>query len=116
MTLYLTNPPLNLDVPDAMYAKRIGLLDTPNQGKTLNLKHVTWAADSGCFGGRFREQTWGSWLKKRAIHAETCLFATAPDIVGDGNGSIRRSVPWLPRLRRWGYQAALVAQNGMERM
>jgi len=47
--------------------------------------------------------------------AHQALFATAPDVVGDWQGSIERSLPVLPLIRDLGYRAAFVAQNGLER-
>lgn len=44
-----------------------------------------------------------------------CLFAVAPDVVGDWRATLERSAPVLPEIRQRGYRAALVAQNGLER-
>ena len=46
--------------------------------------------------------------------ADQALFATAPDIVSDWQGSIKRSLPVLPLIRDLGYRAAFVAQNHLE--
>jgi hypothetical protein len=53
-------------------------------------------------------------LKKHAPEAGSCVFATAPDVVGDAAATLARSVPWLPRIRALGYPAAFVAQDGQE--
>jgi hypothetical protein len=45
---------------------------------------------------------------------ERCLFATAPDQVADMAMTLIKSLPMLPRIRRLGYRAALVAQDGAE--
>jgi hypothetical protein len=42
-----------------------------------------------------------------------CLFATAPDVVGDAAATWERSRDVLPRLRSLGYRAALVLQNNI---
>jgi hypothetical protein len=76
--------------------------------------HV-WAADNGCFtaGGRFNLGAYLCWLVLLPEH-ERCLFATAPDVVGDAAATWRRSEPVLPVLRRLGFRAALVAQDGWD--
>ena len=43
-----------------------------------------------------------------------CLFATAPDVLGDAQATWARSRPWLPLIRNLGIPAAIVAQNGAE--
>jgi hypothetical protein len=94
-----------------------GLLDTimtPAQGNRLP-DGVTWAADNGCFGKGFPgEAAWMAWLEKHSEHADRCLFATAPDVVGDAQATLTRSLPHLPAIRALGYPAALVAQDGLE--
>lgn len=44
----------------------------------------------------------------------TCLFATAPDVVGDWQATLERSAPVLAEIRKRDYRAALVAQDGLE--
>ena len=39
------------------------------------------------------------------------LFATAPDIVGNWDATLKRSQPWLDRIRSAGVPAAIVIQN-----
>jgi hypothetical protein len=73
-----------------------------------------YAADNGCFARTFNEEKWWSWLER--MPRENCLFATAPDIVGDARGTMLRSTPWLPKIRSLGYEVAFVAQNGLENM
>ena len=53
-------------------------------------------------------------LDKWTDRQDQALFATAPDVVGDWQATIRRSTPILPLIRQRGYKAALVAQNGLE--
>jgi hypothetical protein len=75
-----------------------------------------WAADNGCFSKKvpFNEEKWLAFLE--AAPRENCLFATAPDVVGDARATWARSEPWLEELRRRGYPAALVLQNGQEEL
>jgi len=40
----------------------------------------------------------------------------APDVVGDAEATLKRSMPWLAYIRELGFPAALVAQDGLEAM
>ena len=111
--LYLANP-CSPSVVTAMHARQIGYIDTPAQGNKRPAG-VAWCADNGCFGkGYPGDEKWLGWLEKNAYAAADCLFATAPDIVGDAAGTLERSAQWLPAIRALGYPAALVAQDGLE--
>lgn len=91
----------------------IGFLNTPTTAKIVGSRWI-WAADNGCYGASYvGDEAWYSWLIKMAPQASTCLFATAPDVVGDGAATLTRSLPWLPLIRGLGFPAALVAQDGM---
>lgn len=97
-----------------MQAQTIGYIDTPAQGNKRP-DGVTWCADNGCFGkGYPGDEKWLAWLEKNAYAAADCLFATAPDVVGDAVATLERSAPFLPKIRELGYPAALVAQDGLE--
>lgn len=79
------------------------------------LGRTLWAADNGCFTNpNLNVEDYFHWLTKLQPFQETCLFATAPDIVGDAHATWERSESVLPRLRGLGYPAALVAQDGIE--
>lgn len=111
--LYLANP-CGADVIASMRAGSLGYIDTPAQGNKRP-QGVVWAADNGCFGkGYPGDEQWLSWLERNAQDASSCLFAVAPDVVGDAAATLERSTPWLPRIRALGYPAALVAQDGLE--
>jgi len=75
-----------------------------------------WAADNGCFATpeRYSDTWYLSWLERLASWRETCLFATAPDVLGDAAATLALSTPMLPRLAALGYRPALVAQDGLE--
>jgi hypothetical protein len=93
---------------------RLGMLSTPAEGRSPD-GMLWWAADNGCFGkGYPGDDRWIEWLHRHKKYVDRCLFATAPDVVGDAAATLRRSEPWLPVIREIGYPAALVAQNGME--
>jgi len=97
-----------------MQAGQLGFIDTPAQGNRRP-DGVAWCADNGCFGkGYPGDRGWFGWLAKNARQSKTCLFATAPDVVGDGPATLTRSLPLMPLIRGLGYPAALVAQNGLE--
>jgi hypothetical protein len=103
-------------VRDAMTAGALAQICTPNERRDP-LPVVTWAADNGCFSRNYvGDQRWLVWLAKHAAHAGRCLFATAPDVVGDAQATLTRSAPHLPAIRALGYPAALVAQDGLEHL
>lgn len=86
------------------------------QGNKL-LPGVTWCADNSCFGKNYPgDDRWFAWLESLAEHSERCLFATAPDVIGDAAATLNRSLPWLPKIRELGFKAALVAQDGLENL
>jgi hypothetical protein len=113
--LYLANP-CGPAVIEAMHDERLGYIDTPAQGNRRP-PGVIWCADNGCFGkGYPGDDKWLAWLGKNAHAAADCLFATAPDVVGDAAATLKRSTPFLPKIRALGYPAALVAQDGLEHL
>lgn len=99
-----------------MRSGRLGMLSTPAEGRSP-ADYPVWAADNGCFGkGYPGDEGYLLWLEKHAAHADRCVFATAPDVVGDAVATLKRSRPLLGEIRKRGYPAALVAQNGLERL
>lgn len=87
---------------------------TPMIGNVLP-DGVTWAVDTGCFAApeRFDPLHYLDWLWQRLPHAHRCLFATAPDVYGDGPATLTVATPMLPLIRIVGYRAALVVQPGV---
>lgn len=105
--------------PTARTHPSLGVIITPAHGNSpaVCLPGRIWAADNGCFaqGESFKVGRYITWLEEKvAPYRETCLFATAPDVVGDAQATWKRSAPVLPLLRALGYPAALVAQNGFD--
>lgn len=96
-----------------MQAGTIGYIDTPAQGNKRP-EGVAWAADNGCFSDRWDEAKWWSFLVDNAHGAATCLFAVAPDVVGDAFKTTMRFRKWGQRMRDLGYPVAYVAQDGLE--
>jgi hypothetical protein len=77
-----------------------------------------YAVDNGCFakGEQFDAAAYLDWLAVIGARrdAELCLFATAPDVVGDAAATLARSIDFLPKIRAAGLPAAFVAQDGSE--
>lgn len=96
----------------------LGVMAQPDTAVHLQPRYYrAWAADNGCYsrGERFRLDAYLAWLVGLGCR-ETCLFATAPDVVADARATWERSRYVLPVLRALGYRAALVAQDGAEAM
>lgn len=109
---YFANPSTP-KVRDAMMTGRLSVIETPKQGNRA-VEGAAWCADNGCFGkGYPGDAEWFAWLERNADRSDSCLFATAPDVVGDADATIERSRPWLPKIRALGYPAAFVAQDGL---
>lgn len=78
-----------------------------------------WCADNSKFSSKKNrgypgDDEYLSWLTSLVPQAGNCLFAVAPDVVGDAAATLALSTPMLPRIRALGFPAALVAQNGLE--
>ena len=116
--IYFANPTTRTLPKMTSGGAEIGYIATPNQGnpegggRFSRPKGVTWVADNGCFGKHFDVNRWYRWLKNNADGAADCQFATAPDVVGDHEATLKRSLPWLPKIRELGFPAALVIQDG----
>lgn len=96
----------------------LGLMLTPRSFVRVALaqQYGSWAADNGCYsqGESFDLAAYLKWLEKMVPAQSNCLFATAPDVVGDAVATWARSRDVLPQIRELGYKAALVGQNGIE--
>ena len=98
----------------------VGVILTPREGTRPDLAlagRTWWAADTGCFsqGKDLKIGRYVTWLEEKvAPRRDTCLFATAPDVLCDHEATWRRSAPVLPLIRVLGYKAAFVAQNGID--
>ena len=75
-----------------------------------------WAADNGRFSAlqNYTDEKYLAWLAK--MPAASCLFATAPDVVGDAAATLALSDPMFAPIRAAGYRVALVAQDGLENL
>ena len=94
-----------------------GLMATPRIGwADVRFKGFVWAADTGCFADpeSYRTERYLRWLRGKTAYRPACLFATAPDALGQAEATWALSEPVLPQIREAGYRAALVAQDGVE--
>lgn len=92
----------------------LALLNTPNSRYTLG-ESWTWAADNAAYSAATYpgDDAWLAWLDTFTDGERSrCMFATAPDVVGDHEATLARSLPWLPVIRSLGYKAAFVLQDG----
>lgn len=93
----------------------LGLMLSPGMGNNVApLQFWAHGLDNGCFaqGESFVPGDWLEWLAGLRRYRERCLFAVAPDVVGDAVTTLARSVPYLPTIRQLGYPAAFVTQDG----
>jgi hypothetical protein len=128
--LYLANASTD-SIRDAMLNGPLGCIVTPASRNRLPVGTV-WAADNGCGPGA--NGTVGAgfpgyeaylyWLQTLADEEGAdrcdpdqsgCLFAVAPDVVGDAAATMRRAetMQMLGWIRHLGLPAAFVAQNGL---
>lgn len=112
--MYLANP-CGPAVIDAMQAGTLGYIDTPLQGNKRP-EGVTWCADNGCFSDKWDADKWWRFLEANAYAALDCLFAVAPDVVGDALETTRLFRTWGQRIRSLGYPVAYAAQDGLEKL
>jgi hypothetical protein len=94
----------------------LGFMLTPRMGNRPDLTRVSWCADTGCFSAPelYSDQEYFDFLDARPRN--TCVFATAPDVVANAEATWERSKNVLPQIRELGFNAALVAQDGIEHM
>jgi hypothetical protein len=101
---------------EAQVKAGIGLMLTPLAGYRVGWANAVpcWAADNGCFsaGDRFDLAAWYAWLDEMRGARDTCLFAVAPDVIGDAAATRARSLPVLGDLAARGWTPAYVIQDG----
>lgn len=93
----------------------LGCMVTPDNDRGIPAG-MAWAADNACYsrGDSFDLGRYLAWLERSKHDRSRCLFATAPDVVGDAAATLRRSAPVLPLIRALGYPPAYVAQDGFD--
>lgn len=113
--LYMANPS-TAPIRSTMKAGRLGMIATPAQ-RNSGMPGVKWCADNGCYGKGFPgDVEFLAWLASRREFLPDCIFATAPDVIGDAAATLKRSAPFLPVMRALGYPVAFVAQDGLEKL
>ena len=90
----------------------LGFMITPQMGNGIP-EGVIWAADNGRFNApeKYTDTGYLAWLESRS-HSANCIFATAPDVVGDHEATVEMSCPLFKSIREVGYRPAFVAQDG----
>jgi hypothetical protein len=80
------------------------------------LHGLPYAVDNECFTNRFDPTHYQHALARIVIAhtAGTCLFATAPDMVGNAKATLARLPEWSEIIRALGLPVALVGQDGLE--
>src|SRR4051812_48972128 len=75
-----------------------------------------WAADSGRYNNpdAYTNEKYLDFLARHAWAADRCLFATAPDVVGDAQRTLVLSLPMFEPIRAAGYKVAFIAQDGID--
>lgn len=75
-----------------------------------------WAADSGRFNNpeSYTDEKYLAFLARHSWAADRCLFATAPDVVGDAHRTLCLSMPMFQKIREAGYPVAFIAQDGID--
>lgn len=84
-----------------------------------NIPGARWAADNECYtlGDSFDPDRYIRSLKRTAKRwANSCLFATAPDVVGDAMSTLGKFPEWRDTIHDIGLPVALVAQDGLENL
>lgn len=102
-----------------LHRDHYGWLLTSKRSMTRQgLYGLRFAIDNECFTQEFDPDKYRRLLKRIfEIHGSNdCLFATAPDVVGNAYETWDRSKDWLKEIRKIGLPCALVAQDGLESM
>lgn len=92
---------------------RLGFLLTPDTGHYAPIM-ADIAIDNGCFTNPegYSDERFEGYLRK--MPRDRTLFATAPDALGDHPATVRRARPLLKRIKRLGFRAAFIAQDGWD--
>jgi hypothetical protein len=71
-----------------------------------------YACDNDCFNKNWNREAFISMLQQVAGQPRL-MWVTVPDVVADGDATLKRFRLWLPVFRHYAIPACLVAQNGM---
>ena len=93
----------------------LGLMYQPGMGNDVRpFQFWEFACDNGRFArpDQWNAGNWLEWLASLRRYRDNCLFAVAPDVVGDALATLNLSRPYLSTIRQLGYRAAFAAQEG----
>lgn len=102
----------------ARFGGDVGQMITPDSYRAAAfVPALPFAIDNACFSNpqAFSLGGYLRFLNEIAAEHGPALFATAPDVFGDGAETLRRSLPVLAEIRETGHPAALVLQPGTPR-
>lgn len=119
MLLLPGNAKALLDALDGAQCGSYGWLLTPSRTMTnSDTAGLRYAIDNECFTRQFDGNRYTAAIERivAAHGAGRCLFAAAPDVVADASATLTLAEEWLPKLRTLGVPAALVAQDGLEKL
>jgi hypothetical protein len=91
---------------------KIGVMLSFNASGQRQHGHKFWAVDNGCFSQpeKYDDNRFLHWLD--GLDRTNCLFAVAPDVVGDAKATLQRAKPMLPKIHTLGFKVAYAAQDG----
>jgi hypothetical protein len=108
--------PVNSQTPILRHPM-FGCVATPDERRPVPTG-TFWGADCGLRVAKSTDRAdierYLDWLECLPYDRTHCLYAVAPDVLGDAAATWQRSAPLLPLLRGLGYRAALVAQDGFD--
>lgn len=99
--------------PNNRTVKDGGRLYTP-QRRPRTIAPGIWAADNAQYTQTVTILEYMRWLGRVAYAADRCLFAAAPDVVGNAVATLDYFRLFAWKIKALGYPVALVAQDGME--
>jgi hypothetical protein len=110
--IYLTGG-INQTIVAACYGTSLGLLLQPAKGN-VPAPGIPFAIDNDCFSTLrpFDDDRWLDYLERMMPATADCLFAVAPDVVGNAEATHFRSCLYLDTIRWYGYPVAFVSQDG----
>ena len=112
--IYLTGV-TNSVIQDELVAAGFGLMATVKKGSPAVVDSFPcYGADNGAFTDKWDEDGWLRWLSR--LNPKRCLFAVAPDVYPNAQASLDRGLEYTFLLREMGFPAAIVAQDGAERI
>ena len=91
----------------------LGFLLTPDMGNKVPEDCIV-AGDNACFSNPedYSDDRFLTFLEK--MPRDRTLFAVAPDVLEDHVTTIERSIPMCREIRKLGFKAAFVAQDGFD--